>query len=197
MRITPLALALLISPQAFAQTATQPGKEATPQVNGPAQTISPDVQRRLQEQVAKMRAKLEAQSAACPLGFSIDRKSNPALQFAKDPGAEPRQALDVSLRTNERKIVEADITVHGMEFRPRIIGASTNDAEDLPEEFVLKGTAEAPVELSSVLLQRLGTVSWVELTRVVYFDGTTWAPFGSTHCTARPSMMVLVNSSTR
>ena len=197
MRITPLALALLMASQAFAQTGTQPGKDVTPQVNGPAQTISPNVPRRLRENLAKMQEQLHAEMTACPVGFSVERKSTPGLQAARNAGAEPRQALDVSLRTNERKIVEADVTVHGMAFRPRIIGASTNEAEDTPEEFVLRGTPDAPIELSSISLQRLGTVSWVELTRLVYSDGTTWVPVGNTHCTTRPSMLVLVNSSTR
>ena len=123
---------------------------------------------------------MQAEMAACPVGFSVERRSNPGLEVTKNPGAELRQALDVSLRTNERKIAEADITVHGMEFRPRIIGASANDAEDAPEEFILKGTTDEPLQLSSVRLQRLGTVSWAELTRLVFSDGTMWTPAGET-----------------
>jgi len=196
MRILPLALTLLLASPIFAQQApTQSGADVAVPAVSPAQTISPDVQRRLQEGLLKMRAQLQAQANACPVGFSVDRKSKPSLEVAKDSGAELRQGLDVSLRTNERKIVEADITVHGMVFRPRIIGASAGDVEDLPEEFVLKGTADEPVQLSSVRLQRLGTVSWVELMRVVYSDGTMWTPKDSGHCVARPSMLVLVNGS--
>jgi len=194
MRILPLALTLLLASPTFAQQApAQSGAEAGAPAVNPAQTISPDAQRRLQEGLVKLQAQMRAQLNACPVGFSVDRKSKPNLEVAKDSGAELRQGLDVSLRTNERKIVEADITVHGMVFRPRVIGASAGDAEDLPEEFVLKGTADEPVQLSSVRLQRLGTVSWVELMRVVYSDGTVWTPKDNGHCTARPSMLVLVN----
>ena len=196
MRISSLALILFFASPMFGQGApAQAGTEVAPQTASPAQSIPPEVQRRLQEGLAKMRGQLQATNAACPVGFSIERRSNPGLEVTNNSGAEPRQALDVSLRTYERKIVEADITVHGMVFRPRIIGASFSDAEDLPEEFVLKGTADEPVQLSSVHLQRLGTVSWVELTRVVFSDGTAWTPAGEVHCTARPSMLVLVNAS--
>lgn len=198
MRLTPIAFVLLLASPLFAQGAPpQSGAEVTVPANAGAQSVLPDVQRLVQQSVKNMRAQMEAQIAACPVGFSVARRSNPGLEVASNSSATMRQVLDVSFRTNERKIVEADITVHGMVFRPRIIGASASDAEDAPEEFILKGTADEPLQLSSVHLQRLGTASWAELTRLVFSDGTTWTPMGEMRCTARPSMLVLVNASTQ
>jgi len=196
MRMTPLALALLMASPAFAQTAMQSGKNVTPQVNGPAQTITPDAQRRLQEQVAKARAKLQAESAACPVGFSANRRGSAGLEVTKPGDTHTGMGLDLGFHATVRAIVEADITVHGTPLGAQALAVPMSAPQEAAEDFVLKGTADDPVKPSSIWMRQLSTVSWVELTRVVFADGGEWTPSGP-RCIVRPSMLVLVNSSTR
>jgi hypothetical protein len=147
---------------------------------------------------ARIQANFQAVRASCPIGFFVQRKGTWSTVVTKGlDGSDVRlgMGLDLNFRTQAHAVVEADVTVHGMTPRPRIIGALTSTPEDAAEDFALKGTADAPLKMSSVWMKRLGTVSWVELTRVVFSDGTAWTPVGNAHCTARPSLMVLVGGS--
>lgn len=203
MRIAPPVLALLLASPILAQQAPTPAPfQAAPSAaTATVPAVLPEEQQlAVRERLAQMRAQTEAQINArlnaCPVGFTVERRANAETALAKTPDGRLAQSLDFTFR-GARAIVEADITVHGMTPRARMVERPLGEYDDDAEEFALKGTAAVPLTLSSVWLRQLGTVSWADLTRVVYSDGTVWTPQDKPHCTARPSMMVLVGSSTR
>jgi hypothetical protein len=135
-------------------------------------------------------------TAACPVAFSVEREGAGGLVTTRhpdDPGAKLSPGLDLTFRA-QPSIIEADITVYGMTPQARVI-PSPSAYDDSSESFTLNGTAANPVTLSSIWMKRLGTVSYVELTRLVFSDGATWTPNGNVHCIARPSLLVLVGAS--
>jgi hypothetical protein len=93
-------------------------------------------------------------------------------------------------------ILKAGITVHGASARLHMVPASAAAAnrEDVAETFELTSNAEGPLLHSSIWTNKVVAVSWVELTRVEYADGTTWQASPESRCTAAPSLMVLVDS---
>lgn len=205
MRLSPLVFSILLSAPfvANAQSAQTGAPTAPPSSSNAAQAVSPGAQWSTQQNAARLRAQLQAElppRMACPVAFSAQREGAWGLlatERPNKPDARLGQGLDLSFRTPAHAIVEADIIVHGMTPQTRIIPVPAGASEDAAEEFTLEGTADHPITLSSVWTKRLATVSWVELTRLVFSDGTTWTQTGDTHCISRPSMLVLVGGSTQ
>lgn len=137
-----------------------------------------------------------APQEACPVGFHVDRRGSFGLEAAKGPDTHRGPGLDLSFRS-QKAIVEAVITVHGMDKGVHVVPAAGERGTDATEIFDLKGTAEKPLEDLPVWMEQLGMVNWAELTRVVYADGTSWTPTGEQRCTATPSLMVLVDGTAR
>ena len=65
---------------------------------------------------------------------------------------------------------------------------------DAIETTVLTATADSPLLHSSVWTKKMTAINWVELTRLEYADGTTWQASPQSHCSAAPSLFVLVGS---
>jgi hypothetical protein len=178
---------------AVAQSTQEPA--AQPAISAMDDSVALAMAQSMQARMEKMRTQA---SGACPVGFFVQRKAAHGLVVTKTPGGPDTtlgMGLDLGFRPRSLSIVEADITVHGMTPQARVIPASLNASEDAAESFALKATAAAPLTLSSVWMKRLGTISWVELTRLVFSDGTTWTPSGDAHCTSRPSLLLPVNAS--
>jgi hypothetical protein len=132
-------------------------------------------------------------SESCPVNFSVERKSNSGL-IAVDGGKEARgQGLRVNLASAPSKVRIAEITVHGMTAGDIIPAASpAHQGDDATETFESNANGAAALVHSSVWTKKLTAVTWVELTRLVYANGTTWQPSQGSRCNAAPSLLVLV-----
>lgn len=203
MRFSPVALTLLLTsailPPGIAAQSTPDGampSAAQPSTNIPADwTLS--MEARMMRQLAQKRGQLLAAAhpsvSGCPIAFWAEREGSLGLRETRNANLNPRPGLDLSFGTGQREVVEADITVYGWSRELRIIPAAY--PPQTSESFVLNGTNAAPLAQEIIWMKRLGVVNSVELTHIVFSDGTTWTHSGDLHCTVVPSKLVLVNGS--
>jgi hypothetical protein len=131
---------------------------------------------------------------ACPVGFSVDRKPDGAVIWTNSPHLrEPHgQGLALTFARPATQIASADIVVHGYPATLHIILATPSAPAEITETFHLTASAGLPLLHPSVWTQRMVVVSWVELTRVQFADGTTWQSSAPRQCGASPSLYVPV-----
>jgi hypothetical protein len=94
-------------------------------------------------------------------------------------------------------VLKVDLTVHGLSPRGRMIPtalAAAKDDSDSTETFQFSGSSDAPLLSSSVWTKQMSAVTWVELTRIEFTNGTVWQESATARCAAAPSLFVLVNS---
>jgi hypothetical protein len=140
-------------------------------------------------------------SQSCPVNFSVKRNPKSGLVMVKRPGTPPGPAYSQGLHIDfvprtESPIRKASITVHGMTPGTRMLPtrAATPMGDDATETFELTPSAGLPLLHSSIWTKKMSAVTYVELTRIEYADGTTWQPSPESRCTAAPSLFVLVDS---
>jgi len=104
------------------------------------------------------------------------------------------QGLDITLTKPITQIVSADIVVHGFAPTAHIIPATLSAPTEITETFHLTPAAGEPLLHSSVWTKSMSPVSWVELTRLDYADGTSWQSSTPRQCSATPSLYVLVGA---
>jgi hypothetical protein len=134
-------------------------------------------------------------SHACPVLLSVDRIPDGAVILTNGAPAPHRQGLTLTFRRPAAQIVAADITVHFYPASVRAIPAAPG-AKDRAEEtqtFYLS-SANGPMLQSSIWTYYTAPVSWVELTRLEFADGTTWQSSAPRQCGAAPSLFVLVDA---
>ena len=136
-------------------------------------------------------------SESCPISFSAERKPFGGV-VEVDKGATIHfQALQLNFApSSSPAILKVDGTLHGltpglhvspMSFRHRSATRAT-------ETFQLTADERSPLHQSSVSIRKLGTVEWLELTRIGFTDGTTWHASSESRCVVAPSLLVLVDS---
>jgi hypothetical protein len=134
-------------------------------------------------------------SSGCPVGFSAERRSTTEVRYAKD-GREIRgQGLELKFdsQTEPKKILKANVTVHGVTGEARVIPAGSRDSDDVAELFQLEaGAGEESLRHSSIWTQRVSTVRWVDLTEVAYVDGSVWLASASGRCRIEPNGFLLI-----
>jgi hypothetical protein len=134
-------------------------------------------------------------SSGCPVGFSAERRGAGAVRYAKDGSASRGQGLELQFdpRTNPKKILKANVTVHGVSGAARVIPAGEGRSEDVAEIFQLgAGTGEESLRHSNIWTQRVSTVRWVDLTEIAYADGSVWRASEGERCRVEPSAFLLV-----
>jgi hypothetical protein len=115
--------------------------------------------------------------------------------YRSDPGYHT-QGLGVTVVDAKDHIVATDIVVHGYPAGTRVTPASAPSRE-IAEDFHLAATEGLPLIDSPVRTTHIAIVEWLELTRIEYADGTSWQPSAASHCSASPSLFVLVNATAR
>ncbi|MGA1983892.1 MAG: hypothetical protein ABSG84_15680 [Acidobacteriaceae bacterium] len=132
--------------------------------------------------------------AACPVGFSVDRKPDGAIIWTNSSRlpAPHGQGLDINFARPKAQIASADIVVHGYPSALHIIPAAPSAPSEITETFHLTANTDQPLLHPSVWTAHMVAISWVELTRLDYTDGTAWQPSASRQCTAAPSLFVPV-----
>jgi hypothetical protein len=136
-------------------------------------------------------------SESCPVNFSVERKPNSGMVMVKGAAASHGQGLQINfIALPESAILKVHITVHGMTPGVRVIPASSRIAtrDDATETFVLSAEPDSPLLHPAIWTKRLNAVTWVELTRIEYANGTTWQASQQSRCAAAPSLLVLVDS---
>lgn len=145
-------------------------------------------------------------SQSCPVTFSVERKSNeamvevksaPTLSGAKRASESHGQGLQFSFAESPTSaIVKAEITVHGSVRGAQVIPASTRTkaAEDSTETIELGSDAGPKLLHPAIWTKKMTAITWVELTKLVYADKSTWESSPQSRCTAAPSLVVLVDS---
>jgi hypothetical protein len=133
--------------------------------------------------------------AACPVGFSVDRKPDGAIVWTGSPHlpASHGQGLDITF-ARKTQIASADIVVHGYPATLHVIPATPSAPSEITESFHLAANAGQPLLHPSVWTAHMVAISWVELTRLDYTDGTTWQSSAPRQCTAAPSLFVPVSA---
>jgi hypothetical protein len=134
--------------------------------------------------------------ASCPVGFSVDRKPDGAIVWTNSPrpSAPHGQGLDIAFATPKAAIASADIVVHGYPAGPHIIPATPSALSEITETFHLTADTGQPLLRPSVWTAHMVAISWVELTRLDYTDGTSWQSSTPRQCSAAPSLFVLIDS---
>jgi hypothetical protein len=134
-------------------------------------------------------------SEACPVSFFAKRQSNVGVSFAKGAREEGHRSwLELTFdRLDAGKIVKVNVTVHGHSGGARAVPAGTNSNDDVVEIFQLgRETGAASLLRLEIWLNRVNTVSWIELTELEYADGSVWRASKGSRCSAAPDGFVLV-----
>jgi hypothetical protein len=107
------------------------------------------------------------------------------------------QGLDLTFAKPDSQIVSADIVVRGYPPTAHVIPATPSAPSEVSETFHLTAASGKPLLHSSIWTAHMTMVNSVELTRLVYADGTAWQPSAPRQCETSPSLFVLVNSAVR
>jgi hypothetical protein len=199
MRHSSMFFALLFAPLALAaQTAAAN--------SSPAQTAQQrQLLDQLQQKAQGMRVAGLRAASACPVGFSVNQRPDGAVIWTNSTPPTPHgPGLTITFGARGKSaplpsaIVSATITVHGMSQRLRALPVdSSSPAADATETFSLGGDSGQPLLNPAIWTRSMSAISWVELTQLVYADGTTWHASAQSPCIARPSLFVPVAESAR
>lgn len=131
-------------------------------------------------------------AGGCPVGFSVERSSAMGLVATKKGATEGRssQALEIKLGGKDAAaMVSAVVTVHGHSAKLRVLPVGSGS--DASESFQITGEA-ASLLIREIWMHRVNTVSWVDLNRVEYADGSVWQASVNARCRVVPSNFLLV-----
>jgi hypothetical protein len=151
----------------------------------------PAVIKDLRAQIQALNAKLSAKSdEITALTGPVDPKEQ------LEDAAEPRQGLNLTFAQPLARIVSADITMHFYSTDAHIIPATPPAPHGTPitETFHLTPDSGESLLHSTLWPEHRGIISWVELTRLDYTDGTAWQSSAPRQCSAAPSLYVPVAS---
>jgi hypothetical protein len=134
-------------------------------------------------------------SVGCPVEFYAERRSATEIRYAKDGKQTRGQGLELKFApgADPKKILKANVTVHGVSGAARVMPAGENSSDDVVEIFQLgAGAGEDSLRQSSLWTQRMGTVRWVDLTEIAYADGSVWRASEGARCRVEPNGFLLV-----
>jgi hypothetical protein len=133
---------------------------------------------------------------ACPVYFSVDRRPDGAVIWTNSPHqpGPHGQGLALNFVWPSAQIASADIVVHGYPTVLRVVPAALSAPAEITETFHLAAGAGEPLLHPSIWTQHLAVISWVELTRIDFANGTTWQSSTPRQCGAAPSLYLPVAS---
>lgn len=143
---------------------------------------------------AKSQYRFPPDHMACPVDLHVDRRAS-VISREVDGNAIPTgQGLDLHFpKAAERSVVSADITVHGhagaVIAQPLTI---TSANPELSEEFHLSSSGNQPLSDKLIWTAKIRGITWIELRRVAFSDGTVWESTIQSECRIEPSLFVLV-----
>ena len=128
---------------------------------------------------------------ACPVKFSADRQVVGATMQVNTPTGEHGQGLRINFESKEVTAVE--VVVHGYGDSVQAMPAKQSRDGNVTETFRLTAHGAEALTNPSLWTKKIVAISWVELTRIDFASGTSWAPKNGAQCTARPSLYVPVD----
>lgn len=131
---------------------------------------------------------------ACPVDLHVDRRASVISREVDGKAIPTGQGVDLHFpKSAERGVVSADITVHGhagaVIAQPLTIKSAN---PELTEDFHITGSGSQALSDKLIWTAKIRGITWVELRRVVFYDGTTWQSTISSECRIEPSLFVLV-----
>ncbi len=136
-------------------------------------------------------------SQSCPIGLSATREPGGPLHSVDSNVVSGGRQLRINFNTG-LAIVKADIIVHGVEtlsgHEGLLLTGPAASHQNNTESLQLVGTADTPLRQSLIATKNMTAISWLELTRLEYADGTVWQTSAESRCVAAPSLYVLVDS---
>jgi len=137
-------------------------------------------------------------SKDCPVGLSANREPGIPIQSVKGESISHGQGLQINFTTSAgRAIVKADILVHGVKTagpEGLLLAQQRSSNRNTTESFQVAGTPAAPLLHPLIWTKSMTAISWLELTRIEYADGSVWQALAESRCVAAPSLYVLVDS---
>ena len=143
---------------------------------------------------AKSQYRFPPDHMACPVDLHVDRRAGLISREVDGKQIPTGQGLDLHFaNTPERKVFSADITVHGTAGNVIAQPLTINSANPaLTEDFHLSGSDNQPLTDKVIWTEKIRGITWIEVKRVVFSDGSTWQPTIPSECRVEPSLFVLV-----
>jgi hypothetical protein len=132
-------------------------------------------------------------SAACPVQFSANREGGLMMRKTDDAQGSLGQGLDLKFVNDAgRDILSADITVHGYTGQVLAQPLRVVQPRERTEDFHLQNPNQRNLSTTSVWTHNISAVTWIELMRITFRDGTSWQRSAPEDCVVTPSLLVLV-----
>jgi hypothetical protein len=145
---------------------------------------------------------------ACPVSLRVDRRAEVIsreidgkaiptgqglmLHFGSPFIPSTAGAASDGTTKSKTTVISADITVHGYAGGVVEQPLTIRSSSELTEDFHLTGSATAPLTEKSVWTTKMHGITWIELTRATFSDGSSWQSSVPKECVVEPSLFVLV-----
>lgn len=133
--------------------------------------------------------------SGCPVGFEAQHGQSGAVVNVTPAKNPPEQSYRITLLPrNERGIVQARVVLHGISGHQVLpAGNAERPDADSSESFTLSPASDAHhVFRSTIYVERLTGVQWVELKELTYADGSRWHESAAGSCRVTPNGYMLV-----
>lgn len=142
---------------------------------------------------ANSRYRMPPDHMACPVNLHVDRRASIISREVDGKSIPTGQGLDLHFFNEpEHSVVSADITVHGYAGGVIEQPLTIRSYSELSEDFHLTGSASQPLADKLIWTAKIRGITWIELTRVLFSDGTSWQRTIPSECRVEPSLFVLV-----
>ena len=130
----------------------------------------------------------------CPVVLRVERRA-PGMVRETDGRSTPGgQGIQLNFASRPHSpVVQIDLALHGYSGGVMVPLLSAGSTKEVVEEFHLAGTSERPILEQTLWSRRMTAIAWIELTRVVFADGTSWQSTSPRECAFEPSLYVPVN----
>ena len=126
-------------------------------------------------------------NTSCPVGFGADLSALPVMRSV-DGGKTGGSSLLLELsfdRLDTPSIKDAEITVHGLSAKGRVLPVQASPQEDALQAFHLhRSTDGTGLNRADVWVTKVATARWVEITSLQYADGSSWHASKTAQCRA-------------
>ena len=141
---------------------------------------------------AKPALEVTVPSLNCPIGLSAQRTAS--LQILNASASRtPRvgQGLHLFFTPEAGSALRSvDLIVHGFDNHGRVLPMTdTNGA--LTKHFHFDAVSGSPLTTSDLWVERAGSLTSVELTKITYADGSTWQHSADSSCRAVPGLTLV------
>lgn len=135
--------------------------------------------------------RLPSDMMACPVELRADRRANIVSREVDGKPIPTGQGLMLHFLSRPT-VVSADIIVHGYAGGVIAQPLTVTSQSEATEKFHLTGSSSDPLIQPSIWTEKIHGITWLELTRVTFSDGSSWNSSIEKQCRIEPSLFVLV-----